>query len=183
MKAPGIMLATVMAAGQALSTADMVMAMPLGGAAGSAAVDPLPFVLRVQGAERLERLWQHRSLIEQALQAPPEALTETPPPLPTARPLQAPLPEPELSASPEEPLAATPGEPETAAVQRQLAEASDDVLSCEEAAAIVTDYGFSAVRPLACSGDIYKFSATRDGTAYSVGIAAAAGEITEVSRE
>lgn len=176
MKAPGIMLATVMATGQALATADMVMAMPLGGAAGSAAVDPtLPFVLRVQGTERLDRLWQHRSLIEQALQAPPEALTETPPPLPTARPLQAPLPEPELSAIPQE--------PEMAAVPEQLAEASDDVVSCEEAAAIVADYGFSAVRPLACSGDIYKFSATRDGTTYSVGIAAAAGEITEVSRQ
>jgi len=176
MQASPIALAAMLAAGQALAAADEVSAMPLGEAADITAMDPSPpFILQVQGEERLDRLWQHRSIIKQALQAPPEAMAETPPPLPTARPLPAPLPELELSAIPQE--------PETAAVPERLAEASGDVVSCEEAARIVADYGFSAIRPIACSGEIYRFSASRDGTAYSVGIAAAAGEITEVRRE
>ena len=176
MKASGIMLAAMIATGQALATANGVLATPLGGAADFTALDRSPpFVWRVQDTERMDRLWQHRSILEQALQAPPEAPPEASPARPRARPLQVPVPQPELSAS--------PLEPETAAVPEQLAEASDDAVSCEEAAGTVADYGFSAIRPIACSGDVYRFSATRDGTAYSIAIAAAAGDITEVSRE
>jgi hypothetical protein len=173
MKASPKAMAAMLAAGQALATANGVSALPVGGAAAVNGNDAATaFVLPVQGTERLDRLWQHRSIIEHALQAPPEARAETPPPLPSARP---PLPEPELSAIPQE--------PETAPAQEQLAEASEEGVSCEEAASIVGDYGFSEIRPIACSGEVYRFSASRDGTAYSVGIAPAAGEITEVSRE
>ena len=56
-------------------------------------------------------------------------------------------------------------------------------VSCEAAAGVVADYGFTDVRPANCSGDLYRFSATRDGTDYLIGITAASGEIAEVSRE
>ncbi len=174
MKAPETVLVAMLASGHTLATGGLLQAMPLGGAVDLAAIDPPPtVVMQVQGAERLDRLWQHRSILEQALQATPETLPEAP--LPRARLLQAPAPQPELSASPQE--------PEAAPAEEQVAEASDDVLSCEDAAKIVGDYGFSEIQPTACSGEVYRFSATRDGTGYSIGIAAAAGEITEVGRE
>jgi hypothetical protein len=56
-------------------------------------------------------------------------------------------------------------------------------VSCEAAAAIVADYGFSDIQATDCAGELYRFSATRDGTAYSISVTAAAGEIAEVNRQ
>lgn len=175
MKAPGILFAAIVATGQSILTANLVLAAPLGGDGGlPEALGRPPYLLLSQAPDRLSRLWQHRSILEQALQAPPQAMPEAPPALPRARPLQVPVPEPELSSVPQ---------PEIAAVPEQVAEIPDNALSCEDAATIVADYGFSDIRPTGCSGELYRFSATRDGSAYSIGITAAAGEITEVSRE
>ena len=104
------------------------------------------------------RLRQHRALLESALRPPGEPLTAEPVE-PQVRALQAPEPMPEP------------------APQAQAK------VSCEAAAGVVAEYGFSDVRTADCSGDLYRFSATRDGTAYSIGIASASGEIAEVSRE
>lgn len=175
MKAPGMFFAAILAAGQAIVTANLALAAPLGGEGGhTEALGRPPYLLLAQAPDRLSRLWQHRSILEQALQAPLEAMPETPPALPRARPLQVPVPEPELSSI---------SEPEIAAVPEQFAETPENAVSCEDAATIVADYGFSDIRPTGCSGELYRFSATRDGSAYSIGVTAAAGEITEVSRE
>jgi hypothetical protein len=113
--------------------------------------------------DRMMRLRQNRAILENALRAPQEAAQEPP------------------QASPQEPMPAAPPadiQPE----QGTTAEVQAPV-SCEAAAAIVADYGFSDIRATDCAGELYRFSATRDGTAYSIGITAAAGEIAEVSRQ
>lgn len=122
-----------------------------------------PTLMLAQGEEpisvtsdRMARIRQHRSIIESALQPPRQAMPAEPAE-PLARALEA--PEPLLSTGPEEQV------------------------SCEAAAGIVAEYGFADVRPTDCSGELYRFSATRDGTAYAIGITAAAGEIAEVSRQ
>ena len=55
-------------------------------------------------------------------------------------------------------------------------------LSCEAAADIVKTFGFSDVQSTSCSGDVYGFDASRDGSSYSIRISAADGELTEVRR-
>ena len=121
-----------------------------------------PNVVLVQGTElmpvppdRMARLMQHRSIIETALQPHQQAMPAEPV-QPQPRALQ--VPEPMLSTVPQESV------------------------SCEAAAGIVADYGFSDIRPTNCSGGLYRFSATRDGTGYEIGITADAGEIADVSR-
>ena len=119
-----------------------------------------------QGTHRMSRLWQNRSIIENALRAPSsEELLEVEPALPRPRVLKAPEAEPEP-------------EPET-----EVAIEAEPSLSCEAAADVVRGYGFSDVRSDGCAGEVYEFSATRDGTAYSIGVAAASGEIAEVKRQ
>jgi hypothetical protein len=139
---------------------------------------PVPNLILVQGAGpagdvelRITRLLRNREIIENALGPSRQSLPAVPP-LPRARALQP--PEPELSVDPEEPALA----PEPA----MTAEA-EPAMSCDSAAAIVAEYGFSDVREEDCSSDLYRFSAVRDGAAYSIGITAATGEIAEVSRE
>ena len=137
---------------------------------------PAPLLVQVQdqGTHRMSRLWQNRSIIENALRAPsPEEVLEVEPALPQPRVLKAPEAElePELETEPEP-------EPET-----QVAAEAEERVSCDAAADIVRDYGFSDVRSAGCAGEVYEFSATRDGTAYSIGVAAASGEIAEVKRQ
>ncbi len=73
--------------------------------------------------------------------------------------------------------------PQAPPAERQQAAQADAPVSCEAAGEIVENYGFSLVRPTDCSGQLYTFSAVRDGTAYSITITAAGGEIAEVSRD
>jgi hypothetical protein len=129
-----------------------------------------PALMFVQGDEppvafqdRLRRLDQHRSVLENALRTPRQSAP--------ARAVEALPSEPIHPTAPQEP----PAE------QQQAAQAQAPV-NCEGAAEIAEDYGFSSVRPTACAGQLYTFSALRDGTAYSITITAA-GEIADVSRQ
>jgi hypothetical protein len=99
--------------------------------------------------------------------APPE-LTARPP---SAQPRSA-QPEGVVRAAPERTSRAQQA-PATSAAQR---------ISCEAAADIVRDFGFSDVQSTSCSGQVYGFDADRDGSAYSSTISAADGELTEVRR-
>jgi hypothetical protein len=159
MKNHCILAAAAVFAGQLLTGS--LHAVPLAGI--NMAPPSTPNLVLVQGTEtllvppdRMARLRQHRSIIETALRQPPLAMPAEPL-QPQPRALQA--PEPMLSAVPQEPV------------------------SCEAAARIVADYGFSDVRPKDCSGGLYRFSATRDGTGYEIGITADAGEIADVFRQ
>jgi hypothetical protein len=124
-----------------------------------------PDIMLIQAAppleaagDRMMRLRQNRAILQNALRAPQEPPQEPPQEQP-----QEPAHEPAPAAPP-------------------AAEAQAPV-SCEAAAAIVADYGFSDIQATDCAGELYRFSATRDGTAYSIGITAAAGEIAEVNRQ
>ena len=61
-------------------------------------------------------------------------------------------------------------------------EGSGAGLSCEAAADIVENFGFSDVQSTSCSGDVYGFDASRDGSSYAIRVSAADGELTEVRR-
>ena len=64
----------------------------------------------------------------------------------------------------------------------QMDEGSGGGLSCEAAADIVANFGFSDVQSTSCSGDVYGFDASRDGSSFSIRVSAADGELTEVRR-
>ena len=55
-------------------------------------------------------------------------------------------------------------------------------VSCDKASSIITGYGFSDVKPADCLGQVYAFSAARDGKAYAIKLNAANGELTEVKK-
>lgn len=78
----------------------------------------------------------------------------------------------------------SPEAPEQTAVRApdQTDEGSGGGLSCEAAADIVANFGFSEVKSTSCSGDTYGFDASRDGNSYSIKVSAADGELTEVRR-
>lgn len=169
-------IATALAMGVHLATEEPLAAGPL--APGASFPRPAPNLTLVQGTApvgdvelRITRLWRNRDIIENALQPSRQAAPAVPP-LPRARALQP--PEPAISPDSEEP--ALEPEPEMTAE-------AEPAMSCDSAAAIVTEYGFSDVREEDCSSDLYRFSAMRDGTAYSIGVTAATGEIAEVSRQ
>jgi hypothetical protein len=56
-------------------------------------------------------------------------------------------------------------------------------IGCTAGAAIVTGYGFASVTPKTCTGNIYAYSALRDGKPYIIKVTAAQGEITEVTKQ
>ena len=115
--------------------------------------------------DRMARLWQHRDILQNALQ-PPVGASPAEAPEPQTRALRPPEPMIATAPPPEDPAGDGPGQ-----------------LTCEDAAGIVARFGFSDIGMSDCSGDLYKFSAVRDGTAYAIGINAATGEIAEVSRQ
>ena len=175
MKASWI-LATAAVVSAHLAIDGFLAAGPL--APGASFPRPAPNLTLVQGTVpvgdvelRITRLWRNREIIENALQPSRQAAPAVPP-LPRARALQ--VPEPVISTDPEEP--ALEPEPEMTAE-------AEPAMSCDSAAAVVVEYGFSDVREEDCSSDLYRFSALRDGTAYSIGVKAATGEIAEVSRQ
>jgi len=55
-------------------------------------------------------------------------------------------------------------------------------LSCDKATAIVSGYGFAAIKAEDCEGKVYAFNATRDGKAYAIKLSATSGELTEVKK-
>ncbi|HUE46902.1 MAG TPA: hypothetical protein VMO81_11665 [Aestuariivirgaceae bacterium] len=131
--------------------------------AGSGVVAlPRADVVRVQAifspgapADRMARLRQHRSILQNALQPVSRAVFAEPPE-PQARALRP--PGPMIVTAPQQ-----------------------EQVTCEDAARIVSDFGFSDIGNQECSGDLYRFSAMRDGTAYAIAISAT-GKIAEVSR-
>jgi hypothetical protein len=129
-----------------------------------------PDLMRVQAddpllavRDRMDRLRRHRAAIENALGSPRPAMP--------AEPM-----EPETRAL------RTP-EPAGPAEEPPMTSEAHIAVSCDEAAGIVADFGFSDVRARDCSGDLYSFAATRDAIGYSIAVTAATGEIAEVSRE
>lgn len=72
-------------------------------------------------------------------------------------------------------------EPEIATVRK--GPSSAEGLECDEAIAIVQDFGFSGVESRRCSGAIYEFSAVRDGQEYAISLRAEDGELTRVERQ
>lgn len=93
--------------------------------------------------------------------------TETPP-VKTAS--AAPDEEVEVEAKPAKPAAAPAPAPATGSV------------SCDKASGIVSDYGFTAVKPSSCTGSIYAFNATRGGKSFAIKLDPKSGELTEVKK-
>lgn len=135
----------------------------------AAQTPPPPDLMRVQADEpqlvvrdRMDRLRQHRAAIEDALVSPRRAMPAEP--MPQTRALRPPEP-------------AWPAEDPPMTSEARVG------VSCDEAAGIVADFGFSDVRPRDCSGDLYSFAASRDATGYSIAVTATTGEIADVSRD
>lgn len=79
----------------------------------------------------------------------------------------------------------TPGQAPEQTAARSTDPTDEDAgggLSCDEAADIVETFGFSDVQSTSCSGDVYGFDASRDGSSFSIRVSAANGELTEVRR-
>ncbi|MEP7174117.1 MAG: hypothetical protein ABI705_11565 [Aestuariivirga sp.] len=55
-------------------------------------------------------------------------------------------------------------------------------MSCDKAEKIVSGYGFTSVKPAACTGQVFAFNATRSGKAYVIKLSSASGELTEVKK-
>ena len=143
---------------------------------------------------------------------PPRGSVRTPPPSRVARPEPAPPPVPQskpdaddepsvavrdapatitLEPVRDEPLREEPLQEQAApqASEQTAARTPDHVetsstgkLSCDAAADIVETFGFSDVQSTSCSGDVYGFDASRDGSSFSITVSAADGELTEVRR-
>jgi hypothetical protein len=168
MKTSWVLSTAAVAAGHLVIAGALAAPLPGRGVTAPARTD----LVRVQvvsppeaPADRMARLRQHRSILQNALQSPDSA-GPVEPPEPPVRALQP--PESMIVTAP------TPS---------QSADEGQGQVTCEAAARIVADFGFSDIGRPDCSGDLYRFSAMRDGTAYAIGISAATGEIAEVSRQ
>ena len=146
--------------------------------------------VRVRPDHRYRSRWGNRP---RGSQQPREALRPPgPPPVPTAKPEEpddpavtvrsAPAATAPVQSAARPPLQPEPqGEPQPAAPSA-TASTSGSRISCEDAAGIVERFGFSDVKSTSCSGEVYGFEADRDGTAYSIKLSAADGELTEVRK-
>ena len=54
-------------------------------------------------------------------------------------------------------------------------------ITCDAARAVLADYGFETVKSEQCTGKMFKFGATRDGTVFSIDISLN-GELAKVRR-
>jgi len=96
---------------------------------------------------------------------------------------EEPLRDEPIREQPVQEQSAPPAEEQTAArTPDETDEGSSAGLSCEAAAEIVEDFGFSDVQSTSCSGETYGFDASRDGNSYAIRVSAADGELTEVRR-
>jgi hypothetical protein len=55
-------------------------------------------------------------------------------------------------------------------------------IGCTAGAAVVTGYGFGDVKPKACTGQTYAYTAARAGKTYEIKMTAASGEIIDVKK-
>lgn len=78
----------------------------------------------------------------------------------------------------------TPLKPEAKPKAVAKAELKSDgkTIGCTAGAAVIVGYGFGDVKPKACTGNAYAYSATRAGKAYEIKLTAASGEITDVKK-
>jgi hypothetical protein len=60
--------------------------------------------------------------------------------------------------------------------------AEGKTIGCTAGAAVIVGYGFGDVKPKACTGNAYAYSATRAGKSYEIKLTAASGEITDVKK-
>jgi hypothetical protein len=83
--------------------------------------------------------------------------------------------------------AAVSPKPETAAPSAKTdapaAKAASGALSCDKAGQIISGYGFSGVKPSVCTGKVYAFDATRDGSSFAIKLDSSSGELTEVKKQ
>lgn len=102
------------------------------------------------------------------------------------QPQEAPIPaqEPEVTDDPEVAVESPPEStmPEQPESQEAPASTTGRAVSCEDAVEIVESFGFSDVQSTSCSGAVYGFDASRDGSSYSIKLSAAEGELTEVRK-
>jgi hypothetical protein len=59
---------------------------------------------------------------------------------------------------------------------------TDKTIGCTAGAAVVTGYGFAEVKPKACTGKTYAYTAARAGKTYEIQMTAASGEIVDVKK-
>jgi hypothetical protein len=78
---------------------------------------------------------------------------------------------------------AAPAKPKPiAAVTPKSNKVTDKTIGCTAGAAVVTGYGFAEVRPKACTGKTYAYTAARAGKTYEIQMTAASGEIVDVKK-
>ncbi len=59
---------------------------------------------------------------------------------------------------------------------------ANKTIGCTAGAAVVTGYGFADVKPKACTGTTYAYTAARAGKTYQIKLTAASGEIIDVKK-
>ena len=69
-----------------------------------------------------------------------------------------------------------------APVAPKVNKATDKTIGCTAGAAVVTGYGFAEVKPKACTGKTYAYTAARAGKTYEIQMTAASGEIVDVKK-
>lgn len=70
----------------------------------------------------------------------------------------------------------------TTVVKAKTSPVVTKTIGCTAGAAVVTGYGFGAVKPKVCTGNTYAYSAARGGKVYEIKLTAASGEITDVKK-
>lgn len=56
------------------------------------------------------------------------------------------------------------------------------LVSCEKASSIIGSYGFTAVTPSDCAGNVYSFDASRGGKSFAIKLDAVKGDLIEVQK-
>jgi hypothetical protein len=69
-----------------------------------------------------------------------------------------------------------------APVAPKVNKVTDKTIGCTAGAAVVTGYGFAEVKPKACTGKTYAYTAARAGKTYEIQMTAASGEIIDVKK-
>ena len=59
---------------------------------------------------------------------------------------------------------------------------STGAMTCDKAEKIVSGYGFTAVKPTSCIGQVFAFNANRSGKSYVIKLSSTSGELTEVKK-
>jgi hypothetical protein len=95
----------------------------------------------------------------------------------TPKPVLKPVADPMQTASLSKPAKSDLAKPKPVAAAK-----SSKTIGCTAGAAVIVGYGFGEVKPKACTGQAYAYTASRSGKAYEITLAAASGEITGVRK-